>query len=538
LEPFDIRANVTCLDVSGGWSLSIYSKTESEAGRTPTRRPSLKLNAVSNWGPLGVNFVIGFLLTPYLIAHLGKENYGIWVLVGSLLGYYGLLRLGVGAGIMRYVPFYIGGDDSRSTSEVVSTGMVIFILVGLVIFAVSMLAAEPIAHFYKAGPELASLVRILGIAAAFGCPMYILDACIRAHEHWIAANFVTIASAIARALGLAGCVYFGYGLVEMGYVMLVVTAFSMALICVVFVQSCPGIYLRPSLVKLSSARILLSFGILTTVIGLVYTLTLQGHSLIIGKVISMEAVTIYAVAVILIRNVRGVLIAPVRVFWPRFAYLDGRNHSAEIASLFLRGTRFTAILASGVMLMVFTFGPSFIRLWVGEDFQAAYPVLLFLAAGYLIECSQAIMGPFLGGTGRQGVHAIFAAVEGIIGIGLSIFLTWQLGLVGTALGFVIAIVLIRGIICTWYVCRLLKISLLHFYTDNLMRPWLVLVILTLAVYKIGILEFVNNWLALISAIMIAGIVYLFCTYLFVMRPDERRNLKNYIGKRVGQLNVG
>jgi len=494
------------------------------------RRPSLKLNALSNWGPLGVNFVIGFLLTPYLIAHLGKENYGIWVLVGSLLGYYGLLRLGVGAGIMRYVPFYIGRDDSRPTSEIVSTGLAIFLLVGLVIFAVSMLVAEPIARFYKSGPELASLVRILGIAAAFGCPMYILDACIRAHEHWIAANFVTIASAIARALGLAGCVYFGYGLVEMGYVVLVVTAFSMALMCVVFVQSCPGIYLRPSLIKLSSARILLSFGILTTVIGLVYTLTLQGHSLIIGKVISLGAVAIYAVAAILIRNVRGVLIAPARVFWPRFAYLDGRNHSAEIASLFLRGTRLTAIFASGVMLMVFTLGPSFIRLWVGEDFQAAYPVLLFLAAGYLIECSQAIMGPFLGGTGRQGMQAIFAAVEGVIGIGLSIFLTWQLGLVGAPIGFLIGIVLIRGLVCPWYVCRLLHINLLRYYANCILRPWLILLVLTIGTYSIGLLVYVSNWSHLIIFGTAVACLYALCAYMIAMNREERKEMLGYMGK--------
>ena len=510
--------------------MSAANKIRIEINEPPARRPSLKLNALSNWGPLGVNFIVGFLLTPYLIGHLGKENYGIWILVGSLLGYYGLLQLGVGAGIMRYVPFYIGGDDSRSTSEVVSTGMAIFILVGLVIFAVSMLAAEPIARFYKSGPELASLVRILGIAAAFGCPMYILDACIRAHEHWIAANFVTIASAVARALGLAGCVYFGYTIIEMGYVVLAVTAFSMALLCVVFVQSCPGVYLRASLIKLSSARILLSFGILTTVIGLVYTLTLQGHSLIIGKVISLEAVAIYAVAAILIRNVRGVLIAPARVFWPRFAYLDGQNDSEQVASLFLRGTRLTAIFASGIMFITFVLGPSFISLWIEGDFRAAYPVLLLLAAGYLIECSQAIMGPFLGGTGRQGVHAIFAAVEGIIGIGLSIFLTWQLGLVGTALGFVIAIVLIRGLICPWYVCRLLRINVLHYYANCILRPWLILLVLTIGTYSIDLSIYVSNWSHLIIFGTAVACLYALCAYMIAMNREERKDMLGYIGK--------
>ena len=62
--------------------------------------------------------------------------------------------------------------------------------------------------------------------------------------------------------------------------------------------------------------------------------------------------------------------------------------------------------------------------------------------------------------------------------------------------------------------------------------------LTLTAYAMGISELIDGWLALISTAMIAVIVYLFCTYLFLIRPDERRNLKNYIGKRIGQLIVG
>lgn len=497
------------------------------------------VNAISNWGPIGVRIVIGFLLTPYLIAHLGRGHYGIWALVSSLLGYYGLLRLGVGAGIMRYVPFYKGTNDPRAASQVASTGMVIFLIVGSVIFVISVLLADAIARFYKGGPELALLIRILGLAAAIECPMRILDACIKSHEHWVTANLAAIATIIVRALGLAGCVYFGYGVVEMGYVVLAVAVFSIVLTIIVFILSCPAIQLRPSMIKLTSARILLSFGILTTIIGLAYTLTLQGHSLIIGKLLSLEAVTVYAIPVLLIRHIRQGLLAPVRVFWPRFAYLDGKDDLDEAASLFFRGTRLTAMFASGVMLIVFVVGPSFIRLWmVGEDFSAAYPVLLLLAGGYLIEGSQGIMTQLLSGTGRQRINAMLAGAEGVIGLSVSIILTWQLGLVGAALGFVIAIVLMRGIVSPWYVCHLLGTSLLRYYTGKLLRPWLVLGTLTLTAYVLGIPELIDGWLFLVSVAMAAGILYVLCTYLFVMKPGERRNLKNYIGKRIGQLNVG
>jgi O-antigen/teichoic acid export membrane protein len=364
------------------------------------------------------------------MGHLGKKNYGMWALVGSFLGYYGLLRLGIGAGLMRYVPFYLGKGDHKSASEIVSTGIGIFVLVGIFILAVSFLAAEAIARFYNGGPELAALVRLLGSAAAIECPMRILGGTVRAHERWIEANLVTITTVLAKALSLAACVFFGYGLVQMGYAVLGVTIFALILTTIIYVKLCPLIRLRVSLVKVSQLRHLVSFGFLTVIATLAYSLCLDGHKLIIGKLISLEAVAIYAVVAVLMVNARAVVVTPNRVFWPRFALLDGEGNHREMNRLLFRGTQYNTILASGVILLVIIAGPSFIRLWMGEGFEAIYPILFILAVGYLIETSLVINASFLGGTGRQGAQAIFAAVEGLLGFGLSILFGWKMGFVG------------------------------------------------------------------------------------------------------------
>jgi O-antigen/teichoic acid export membrane protein len=247
-------------------------------------RPSLFINAISTWGPLNVNLIIGFLLTPYLIAHLGKGNYGIWALVGSFLGYYGLLRLGVGAGLTRYLPFYIGRCDFKSASEIASTGLAIYSVVGVVIIGISIFAAETIARFYNAGPQLVSLVRIMGLAAAIECPMRILDGIVRARERWVVANCATVSTAIIRALGIASCVYFGYGLIEMGYVILAVTIFSMILFLIIFLKVCPLIQLRPRMVKFAHVQALVSFGLLSTIVTLAWRGSSQSQPGALAKI--------------------------------------------------------------------------------------------------------------------------------------------------------------------------------------------------------------------------------------------------------------
>ena len=70
-------------------------------------------NVGSSWVGLGVTIAVGILLSPYIIHHLGDEAYGIWVLVFSLTGYYGLFDLGIRSSIIRFVSKYRALDDQR-----------------------------------------------------------------------------------------------------------------------------------------------------------------------------------------------------------------------------------------------------------------------------------------------------------------------------------------------------------------------------------------------------------------------------------------
>lgn len=517
--------------------MSINGKMESEAGKTPARRPSLKLNAISNWVPLGVSIIMGFLLMPYLIAHLGQARYGVWALVGSFVGYYGFLRLGVGTGIMRYVPFYAGRNDNRSVSEVASTGLAIFLVAGLIILSLSMIAAEPIARFFNEGSEFVALIRVLGLAAAIECPMRIFDTTVRAHERWVVCNLITTIASIMRAIGLAGCVYFGYGLVEMGYVVLSVTVFGLISLVFIFNRVCRDVHIGIGKVKLSHVKALVSFGLLSIVVALAWSYTLQGHTLIIGKLISMEAVTIYAVATMIMKNARNVVISPNRVFWPRFAYLDGENRRTEVTSLFCRASKYNVVFASAIILVIILVGPAFIELWmrgVREGFETVYPALRILAIGYLIETSFAVIPSLLGGLGHQKAKAALAITEGTLGLGLSILLTWQMGIAGTALGFTISIALVRGLICPWYVCRLLKISVLQYYLDSVVRPWLIMATIAAIAYYLNLPEHINDWPSLIFLSSVIIVLFAIFIYIAGMNSSERRDLLSFVGKRLAK----
>jgi len=50
-------------------------------------------NVGSSWCALGVNVLVGIFLSPYILHRLGDEAFGLWVLIFSVTGYYGLFDL-------------------------------------------------------------------------------------------------------------------------------------------------------------------------------------------------------------------------------------------------------------------------------------------------------------------------------------------------------------------------------------------------------------------------------------------------------------
>ena len=483
--------------------------------------PSLYTAALSNWLPMCINLLSALLLTPFLLSHIGKKDYGVWSLTLSFVGYYGLMQLSVGSGILRYVPFYAGRKDDEAASQIVSTGLAMFTVIGALILLISTLISNPLSNFYNGGHKLAILIRITGFAAAIECPMKILNATLCAREQWVTANLISVINGVMYATFLVIFILTGSGLIGMG-IALILSDFGMLIFGIVALsRKCPEICLAVKLIRWSRIKELLAFGVLNIVGSAGYGMVLQNHKLLIGKLVSLEAVAIYAIATQLIERVRGIVWAPFQVTWPRFALLDGQKNHKEVISLFHQSTRYSSILASGAILLVILTGSPFIGLWLGQGFESSYAILSILGIGCLVEATLFGNTSFLGGTGRQGIQAIFSSSEAIGGFILSIILGWKMGLVGVAWGYTISVILIRGLIATGYICWLLKISPTDYYIGTLARPWVILIIITIICRYIGAPTYVTDWLSWLIFVFLIAVIYCFLTWIFVLNEHER-----------------
>jgi len=86
------------------------------------KREILK-NVGSSWFSLGVNVVTGIFLSPFILHHLGDEAFGLWVLIYSVTGYYGLFDLGIRSSIVRYVAKYSATGQQEEMNLLINTAL-------------------------------------------------------------------------------------------------------------------------------------------------------------------------------------------------------------------------------------------------------------------------------------------------------------------------------------------------------------------------------------------------------------------------------
>src|SRR5690606_12148260 len=84
-------------------------------------RDRMGRNVAFAWGGYMVNVVTGFIVPRLISAQLGQTTLGIWDFSWSIVSYFGLVQLGLGSSVSRYVAKYRSVGDHHGLNVSVST---------------------------------------------------------------------------------------------------------------------------------------------------------------------------------------------------------------------------------------------------------------------------------------------------------------------------------------------------------------------------------------------------------------------------------
>jgi O-antigen/teichoic acid export membrane protein len=448
-------------------------------------------SVLSNWVALALGAVITFALTPILVHKLGHFHFGLWILVGSLVDYFGLLDIGIRTTLQRFVAHLKGRGERDALNETFATGIALTaILCVLIVVATAALVLIPPDLFGLGDatrPTFQGLVVLLGASVAVTAMARFLGAYICGLQRFDLYNLTAIVCAVVRAVVIVVALETGRGegTIWVGVATLV-SALLMAALHWHFVRRLDR-DLRFSLarVKIQRARELVSFSVYVFLITAGEYVRTYSASVIIARVLGVAAITPFNIAARLMEYMWLIVLGVIGPLMPRMSELHGQGRRSALKDLVLRAVGLTTLLASLMAWLLVLNGDALIRLWLGPGFDVSAELMLILLVGAVLAQSQASSGPLLIACGRHRVYAWWTLGEAAATIALGMYWVHDYGLAGVAMAMTVPRVLVKTIIQPWYVLHVLELRALEYVRAALLRPLVVNTIFLVVCLRAG-----------------------------------------------------
>lgn len=412
---------------------------------------------------LAVNIGLGVFLMPFTIGHLGKAEYGLWMLVASMTYYFQLLDLGYGSGIVRHLAEADARRDMQRVNEIASTFFFVYAGLGLLALAgVAGLIVFVVPRFPNLPAESVTqaqlLLGIMGVRIAVGFPMTVFGAVTTARQRFAMNNTVAIAVALINAAITYAVLTLGHGLVTLVAATTTLSLLSYGVYAWTARRALPSLRITRRGFTGPLVREVTTYSVYFFVIDIAVQLGFNLDNLVVGAAMGTTAVALYAVTLRLTEYQRQLCSQANGLLFPIFVRMTSDGQTDALRRTTIEGTRVALMLVVGVTVCLVGFARPLMHTWMGPEFAESVWPLTVLAIAGIVLVAQGPLGSVLLGTGRHRLVAFTSLAEALLNVALSLALVRPFGLLGVAIGTALPVLALSSAVLLPAACRQIDIG--------------------------------------------------------------------------------
>ena len=499
----------------------------------------LARNVVTNLAAFGFGIAITFVLSPYIIQSLGDARYGAWALIAEMLGYYGLLDLGIRGAVTFHVATYLARERLDQTVQLIASAFWTLALLGSAAAAGGVGLALAFPHLFVKGDvdaaEILVAMTILACTIGATLPMEVFSASLVAQQRLDIVNAVDVVSRILVAVGIYIVLGAGGGLIALSLLQTGGKVLGWLSLYLCLKRRLPSVSLHPSLFRRSELKALTNIGSKTFVINLAQTILRRTDLVLIAMFMEVKWVTYYTLGRMLIAYTENAVFEITRAYTPRLTELYAKQTRPVLNELYFSGTRFAGVIAIVAIAGVWSFATDFLALWVGPDYVSGAltlrsdTVAFLLGAAYLPRMIQSISRQLIFASGKLTFLMWLTIFEAAVNIVLTIALIRPYGLAGVAIGTAIPLLFSQIVAMPWYMSKGLDIPQWKWLTHGLGRP-IVVGLLTFGLAQlVSRLHAPRTWAAFGGEVLIVCLFAGVLSMMLVLERGERASLREKLG---------
>jgi O-antigen/teichoic acid export membrane protein len=419
---------------------------------------------LSGAGSIGVKTGLNLLLVPMLIATLGLDAFGLYVLLIALLELAVLLDLGLTSALVTLLGGQSPADAEGSSGNATSTeraveegattaartrkatlaaGHLVFILLTLLVLAAGLTGLPDFARQFHIQPALRAMARSAAL-------LTLLEAALTLYGSYARALLLTHCA--NQWTNVADTLY--YFIANVGGLLLLLAGFDLT---AVMAARLAGAVLRQGLMTVFVCRLeplafrhgfslrlgdwkpLFRLGGHAMLLNISIILSHKVDSLIIAHFLPLSAVAAFEIVFRLLGVANQIAVKLSEVAFPLFARMAAECRRDDARRLFLRMSALLYLIAALMTLAIVCHYPELLRLFSSGRITPAQtlPVLLAAIPCMLSGVLQMTANAWLFTWGHRNYLTVTSLLVAAGNVGLSLLLVQWLGILGVALGTLI-----------------------------------------------------------------------------------------------------
>lgn len=493
---------------------------------------SRKMGIILSYLLIMVQAFVSLIYVPMLLNIIGKNEYGLYQLMGSLISYFSIMDFGLSGAIIRYYSIYQSNNEREKMENVLGTSKIIYIVLTIILCILALILYFNLDSIFSqslSAHELVESKNIFILLIVNICVTLLTNihtAVITSHERFIFLKGISLMQVILQPIIV-------YLLIINHPSAFVVAAAQTGLnfILAFFkVGYCKFNLKMKSKFLFFDKKLILGMSKLSTsifIVSIVDQIFWKTNQFILGIISGTSAVAIYSIASQIYLNYMPLSGAIQNVFLPYVSKnISTLIKEENLTSLFIRIGRIQYLILSLVLFGFLTFGKDFIILWAGQEYVTAYYIALVILFPFTIDLIENIGLTVLQSLNKYNIRAKVYSFTAIVNILLVLVLGSRYGAIGCGIGTGISMFIGNGILMNIYYYKKLNVNIFLFF-KNIISLSIVPFLLSIIFLGIKFYFSINNFISLFIYIIFFSILYLFLNFIFFMNVYEREIIHRF-----------
>lgn len=462
----------------------------------------------SSWLATFATVIYSLLSVPIALRYLSVDEFGLFVLLLQVVGYFTLIEIGMSAATARILIDYKDNPTDGRYGSIILTGFYIFATQAFIVLVVGLLAAPwiiTVVGVPAAFIEIATLLlRWLAVTSALGLAFRIYGSILYANKRLdLIHGFMGVNTLIGLAV-LAVILAAGGGLKGLVWLFVTQTFISIALPLLAChklrLLPISGHWGRPSADRF---RELFRFGKDIFLVNVGNQVLEASQLIIVARTMGLTAAALWSVSTklfVLIYQLVTKIEGTAIVF---FAEMMVRGEVKKLASRFRQIYQLNAGIAVVALAVVTTINQPFVSVWANPSLVWSLELSTLLAAVVLLNVLTRCGADLIIHTKNIGAFRYVYFAEAAAFVTLALWLTSHFGFYGVLSASLLCLLLFRVTYTTWRMTHYFKLPAKTFWWSWLKRPILAALILMPFAVTVTWLtgSVVNQW----GQLFIAGV---------------------------------